>query len=106
MVVESSLVPSLVGVGLLMLVATAALLAYRVPGSWAPAAAILRGTIQLALISLLLTGIITGSHLDHWDEAAAAFLIRLGTVLIPPGVYSFGRDPLDADPRRARCAAP
>jgi putative ABC transport system permease protein len=54
----ADLLPSLLGVGVLALVATAVLVAFRVPGSWEPAAAILRGTVQLAVISVILTGII------------------------------------------------
>ena len=40
-------------------VTTAVLWGYRVPHRWAPALAILRGAIQLALLSIVLTGIIS-----------------------------------------------
>lgn len=54
-----NLVPTLIGVGVLVIVATAALLLFRVRAPWAPAAAIARGVVQLAIISLVLGGIIT-----------------------------------------------
>jgi putative ABC transport system permease protein len=50
--------PTIWGVGLLVVVTSALLLAYRVPHSWAPALAILRGGLQLAAISLILSGVI------------------------------------------------
>lgn len=55
----TSLIPTLIGVGILVAVATAALLLFRVHAAWSPAAAIARGVIQLAAISLILGGIIT-----------------------------------------------
>ncbi|MGB4135993.1 MAG: ABC transporter permease, partial [Microbacterium sp.] len=54
----ADLLPTFIGVGILVGVATAALLLFRVQGSWAPAAAIARGVVQLAVISLILGGII------------------------------------------------
>lgn len=51
--------PTLLGVGLLMALTVAVLRAYRAPHSTAPAVAILRGAAQLAVISLVLSGIIT-----------------------------------------------
>jgi len=58
MSIPADLVPTLIGVAVLAVVATAVLLLFRVPGPWAPPAAILRGVIQLAVISVILTGII------------------------------------------------
>ncbi|WP_308159281.1 ABC transporter permease [Curtobacterium sp. ISL-83] len=52
------IVRTLVGVLLLVAVATTVLLTARAASPWAPAAAILRGVVQLAAISLVLTGII------------------------------------------------
>lgn len=53
------LFPSLIGVGVLIAVATAVLWAYRAPHRWAPALAVLRGTVQLAVISVILAGVIS-----------------------------------------------
>ncbi|MCI4659074.1 ABC transporter permease [Cryobacterium zhongshanensis] len=53
------LLPSLVGVLLLIAVVTALLRGFHVPRPYAPALAILRGTLQLAAISLILSGIIS-----------------------------------------------
>lgn len=53
------LLPSLVGVALLIGIATAVLWAFRAPHRFAPALAVLRGALQLALISVILTGVIT-----------------------------------------------
>jgi putative ABC transport system permease protein len=50
---------TLVGVAILVGLTTTVLWLYRVPRRWAPALAILRGAIQLALLSIVLTGIIS-----------------------------------------------
>ncbi|WP_349898580.1 ABC transporter permease [Parafrigoribacterium soli] len=55
----ATILPSLTGVAILILVATAVLTAYRVPHRSAPALAILRGTVQLAIISFVLAGVIS-----------------------------------------------
>jgi putative ABC transport system permease protein len=55
----ADLLPTLLGVGVLIAIATAVLWAYRAPHRWAPALAVLRGTIQLAVISIVLSGVIT-----------------------------------------------
>lgn len=49
---------TLVGVAALVAIATAALLLARAPSPWAPALAVLRGTVQLAVLSVVLTGVI------------------------------------------------
>jgi putative ABC transport system permease protein len=54
----AALVPTLVGVGLLMAVVVLVLRGYRTTAPWAPALAVLRGILQLAAISLILSGII------------------------------------------------
>jgi len=50
-----------VGVALLAAVTTGVLVAFRVRGAWSPATAILRGALQLAVLSVILTGIITSA---------------------------------------------
>lgn len=55
----TNLIPTLIGVAILVLVATAALVLFGVRAEWAPAAAIARGVVQLTIISLILGGIIT-----------------------------------------------
>jgi putative ABC transport system permease protein len=52
-------VPTLLGVGLLVAVTVTVLLSFRIPHSFAPALAILRGAAQLAAISLILGSVIT-----------------------------------------------
>jgi putative ABC transport system permease protein len=59
MVWAAGLLPSVSGIAILILVATAVLAAYRVPHRWAPALAIVRGTVQLAIISFVLAGVIS-----------------------------------------------
>ncbi|MFJ4296896.1 ABC transporter permease [Curtobacterium sp. NPDC089689] len=49
---------TLVGVVALVAIATAALILTRAPSPWAPALAVLRGTVQLAVLSVVLTGVI------------------------------------------------
>ncbi|MEK6309726.1 MULTISPECIES: ABC transporter permease [Curtobacterium] len=49
---------TLVGVAVLVAIATTALLLARAPSPWAPALAVLRGTVQLAVLSIVLTGVI------------------------------------------------
>ncbi|MBN9173186.1 MAG: ABC transporter permease [Microbacterium sp.] len=63
MIVPADVVPSLVGVVALTAVATVVLVLFRVPASWSPALAIARGTVQLAVISVILTGIIESPSL-------------------------------------------
>jgi putative ABC transport system permease protein len=53
------LFPTLVGVLLLAAIGTAVLAGYGVPHRWGPLLAILRGVLQLAVISVILAGIIT-----------------------------------------------
>lgn len=53
------LLPTAIGVLVLAAIATAALLSFRVPGRWTPALAVLRGAVQLAVISVILTGIVS-----------------------------------------------
>ena len=58
MIDPGSILWTLVGVTVLVAIATAVLLLTRAPSPWAPALAVLRGTLQLAVISVVLTGVI------------------------------------------------
>lgn len=69
----STLVSSLIGIALLIAVATGVLWVYDAPHRWAPALAVLRGTLQLAVISVILTGVISS---PIW--VAAALLVMFG----------------------------
>lgn len=51
--------PTILGVLLLAALTTAVLTMYRVPRRWSPLLAILRGALQLAIISVILAGVIT-----------------------------------------------
>lgn len=55
----AGLLPSLVGILLLIAIVSLVLSAYRVSHPFAPALAVLRGALQLAAISLILSGIIS-----------------------------------------------
>ena len=55
----SVLLNSLIGVAILMVLATGVLWIYGAPKRWAPALAVLRGVVQLAILSVILTGVIT-----------------------------------------------
>ena len=56
-----ALVPTVVGVVILVAVTTLALALFGVRRIWSPAVAVARGVVQLAVISLILGGIITSS---------------------------------------------
>ncbi len=76
MTVPGDIAPSLVGVSVLTIVATVVLVAFRVPRVWSPAIAILRGTLQLAVISVILTGVI-GSPV--WIGVALIVMFSVAT---------------------------
>jgi len=57
--IPSDIVPSLAGVVVLTAITTAVLALARVPRPASPAIAILRGAVQLAVLSVILTGVIT-----------------------------------------------
>jgi putative ABC transport system permease protein len=59
MTVPADLLSGVLGVIVLVAIATAVLWARGVPHRWAPALAVLRGMLQLAVISVILAGIIT-----------------------------------------------
>jgi len=73
----TSFVPTLVGVGLLVAVSIAVLWAYRAPHRFAPALAILRGVIQLAILSFILTGVITN---PWWVSLALVVMFLVAAV--------------------------
>ncbi|MDN4613138.1 ABC transporter permease [Leifsonia sp. NPDC014704] len=73
MLILRELLPTLFGVSVLALIATAVLAGYRVPHRWAPLFAIVRGAAQLAIISLVLAGVITN---PLW--VALALLVMFG----------------------------
>lgn len=101
----ADVVPTLVGVGALVLITSGLLWAYRVPQKWAPALAILRGGLQLAAISLILSGVIEnpllvacalgvmfvvasvtatrrlGMNLDTYIMVSCAMALGIGTTL-------------------------
>jgi putative ABC transport system permease protein len=84
MVWSADLLPTLVGVGILVLLTTCVLWTYRAPHHWAPALAVLRGTLQLAMISVILSGVITSlvwvalALLVMFSVAAATATHRIG----------------------------
>ncbi|HEX4442030.1 MAG TPA: ABC transporter permease [Galbitalea sp.] len=67
----ASLVPTLIGVVLLVVVSITVLWIFRAPHRFAPALAILRGTIQLAILSFILSGVIT----NGWWVALALLVM-------------------------------
>lgn len=66
--------PTLLAVAVLTLIASVIWLANRIPKAWQPAAAILRGALQLAVLSLILGGIISDLRL-----IALALLVMFGS---------------------------
>lgn len=71
------MIPTLLGVGLLIALTTAVLWAYRVPFRFAPALAVLRGALQLALISVILGGVITD---PRWVGLALLVMFTVAAV--------------------------
>lgn len=72
----TSLLWTLLGVALLVALTSTVLLVARAPSPWAPALAVLRGTAQLALISLVLGGIIRD---PVWIGVALAVMFAVAT---------------------------
>ncbi|WP_416394175.1 MULTISPECIES: ABC transporter permease [unclassified Curtobacterium] len=72
----SSILWTLVGVVVLVSLATLVLLLARAPSPWAPALAVVRGTVQLALISLVLSGVIRD---PPWIAAALVVMFGVAT---------------------------
>ncbi|WP_255252705.1 ABC transporter permease [Curtobacterium sp. 'Ferrero'] len=71
-----TIVRTLLGVAVLIGVATGVLLAARTPVPWAPALAVLRGTLQLAVLSVVLTGIIRD---PLWIGVALVVMLAVAT---------------------------
>ncbi|UOE43715.1 ABC transporter permease [Agromyces larvae] len=70
----AQLIPTIAGVVLLAAIATAALWWFRVRARWAPAIAILRAAVQLAAVSLILTGIISS---PGWITVALGVMVAV-----------------------------
>lgn len=71
---------SVIGVGALIALTTAVLWFYGAPRHFSPALAVLRGILQLAILSVILTGVIR----NGWWVAAALlvmFLVACGTAI-------------------------
>ena len=68
---------TLLGVGILVLVTTAVLWAYQAPQRFAPALAVLRGTLQLAAISFVLGHVIQA---PMWVAAALTVMFGVAAV--------------------------
>lgn len=81
------LVPTIVGVVALAVITTAVLALFRVPGRWSPALAILRGAVQLAVISVILTGVIA----DPWWVAAALAVMFVVAASVATGRVGWSR---------------
>lgn len=69
MTLSDDLAASLVGVVVLAVVATLVLALFRVPRLWEPAVAIVRGAAQLAVISVILTGIVSSPNGSPWRSS-------------------------------------
>ncbi len=110
-----------VGVLLLVAVATAVLLATRAEAPWAPAIAILRGAAQLAVISLVLSGIIrspvliavalvvmfsvavvtAARRLGTLRESALPVAVSMALGIVVTGAVVFGTGAIELSPRYA-----
>ncbi|MEZ2389500.1 ABC transporter permease [bacterium RCC_150] len=94
MPVLAEFLPTFLGVGVLMAMTLALLLAFRTPHPFAPASAILRGAIQLAAISFVLGGVITNpawvaiALLVMFTVAAVSATRRIGWSLPNLGLVS------------------
>lgn len=85
----ATFVPTLVGVGLLVIISIAVLWAFRAPHRFAPALAILRGTIQLAILSVILSGVITN---PWWVALALVVMFVVAAVTATRRLgFSWGR---------------
>jgi len=77
MTLLSEFVPTLLGVAILVALTIAVLWGARAPHRFAPALAILRGAAQLAVISFVLSGVITS---PVWVGAALLVMFSVATV--------------------------
>lgn len=62
MIDPTVLIPTIIGILALAVISSAVLWAFRVPHRFAPVGAIARGAVQLALISVVLSGVITDAR--------------------------------------------
>ncbi|WP_259346156.1 ABC transporter permease [Curtobacterium sp. ME26] len=119
--VTGHLVPTLSGVLLLIGIATAVLVLARAEAPWAPALAIVRGAAQLAVISLVLSGVIRSpaliavALLVMFTVAVLTAARRLGGIasaalpvgasmaagIVVTGVVVFGTGAIELSPRYA-----
>lgn len=74
--------PTVIGVLILVVLTGVLLWVYRVPQFWTPATAVLRGALQLAAISLVLSGVIT----NPWLVACALGIMFLVAALTATGL--------------------
>ncbi len=72
-----AVVPTLIGITILLALATGALRLARVPHTWAPLTAVLRGGIQLFLLGIVLTGVIAD---PLWVGVALAVMFTVAAV--------------------------
>lgn len=104
-------VATLMAVALLVAIAVAVLFAARVPQRWAPAWAVFRGALQLAAISIVLTGVISDARwvalalVVMFVVASSAAIVGYG---LAPRLVPSGRDARRsaAGPGAARSADP
>ena len=78
MTLSDDLAASLVGVVVLAVVATLVLALFRVPRLWEPAVAIVRGAAQLAVISVILTGIVSS---PEWIAVALVVMFTIASIV-------------------------
>lgn len=73
----TDLMPTLVGIALLITIGALVLAWARVGKWWSPALAVLRGALQLAVLSVVLTGVITS---PYWVTAALLVMFCVAAV--------------------------
>ncbi|MGU3409037.1 ABC transporter permease [Microbacterium sp. M1A1_1b] len=116
-----ALLHTLLGVAVLIALATAVLLVTKADAPWAPALAILRGTAQLAAISLVLAGVITSPplialaltvmftvavltssrRLGSVRQMVVPVAVSMGVGVLVSGVVVFGTGAIELSPRYA-----
>ncbi|MCJ1716038.1 ABC transporter permease [Curtobacterium sp. VKM Ac-2922] len=116
-----ALLHTLLGVAVLVALATAVLLVTKADAPWAPALAILRGTAQLAAISLVLAGVITSPplialaltvmftvavltssrRLGSVRQMVVPVAVSMGVGVLVSGVVVFGTGAIELSPRYA-----
>ena len=116
-----ALAHTLLGVLVLVAIATGVLLAARASAPWAPAAAIARGVLQLAAISLVLTGVIrspvliglalgvmfsvavvtSARRLGGFRSMALPVAVSMASGILVTGVVVFGTGAIELSPRYA-----